>query len=752
MASNVRITDGSWNWVGGVDSGKIPTIASELFPEGLKRNQLAWASNCTMRGGGILPRTGWIRRAKVHAGNALYQGGWLYDNFKYGTFPYLMLSIGGRMYRVRVDSDYSVQDLSAIFGLSDPADVRQAYFTQGEEFMVKQAGDGVTYPLFWDGATLRRSTGPGGIVGVTAANFIVPAAGQHIDITLAGPYTGANNQIVMIENESYIHVVSTQSITLRNDAATVPAGYIAQAGTRILDAGGNLLCTTLANFIVPAVGNTVALPVWVNPAVGAPQAVTIDGEGWSITAVAPVAPPAANHVYLVNISATPGDTVTAPANLSTVSELPPATCMDYYMGRIWYAQDRQYTAGDIVLGPAGTTAYSLRDSILKITENPLALAGDGFVVPTSDGVIRALRHTANLDTALGEGQLFAFTRKTIYSLSVPVTRANWITATEPLQKVAQLRNGSYGERGIVNINGDLFYQSWDGYRSLFVAVRDFSQWGNTPISRNMNRMLNFNDRSLLNVASGIYFDNRMLQTALPEDTEVGTAYNGMAVLDFDLVSSLEDTATNTSRQPPAWEGWWQGVKLLQLFEGDYGGLQRAFAVILAQDGGIEVWELTTDTRNDQDDNRVEWFIETPAWTWAREFELKRLDGGEIWIDRVFGTVYLDVYYRPDAETCWQFWHRTEFCSARSTCEDLVNPVCYPEQAYGEGYKFPVTLPTPPYAECNQMNKRPMNIGYQFQVKVVLKGWCRIRGIMVHAIPVQKAPFEGMACAVPSSTI
>jgi hypothetical protein len=690
--------------------------------------------------------------AKVHPGNALYQGGFLYDNFINNTFPYLVLSIGGDLYQVRVDSDNSVRNLSDVFGLSDPANVAQAWFVQGEEFLIKQAGDGTTLPLFWDGNTLRRSTGQGGVVGVTAANFNVPAVGGWVDVTLYGPYAGAQNQIVMILNESYIHVDSTQSITLQNNTAGLPVGYVVPAGTIIRDAGGAVLCTTLANFVIPAFGNPVALPVWVNPAVGAPQAVTIDGNAWQITAVAPVAPPAANHVLLVNISATPADVVPADSELSTVSELPAATCMDYYMGRIWYAQDRQYTAGDIVLGPAGTTAYRKRDSILKITENPLALAGDGFVVPTEDGIIRALKHTANLDTALGEGQLFAFTRKTIYSLSVPVTRANWITTTEPLQKVAQLRNGTFGDRNVVNINGDLFYLSWDGYRSLFVAVRDFSQWGNTPISRNINRLLNFNDRGLLSLSSGVYFDNRMLQTTLPQQTEVGIAYDGMAVLDFDLVSSLEDTATNVQRQPPAWEGWWQGVKLLQLFEGDYGGLQRAFAAVLAQDGGIEVWELTTNQRNDQDDNRVEWFIETPAWTWDTPFELKRLDGGEIWFDRVYGTVYLDVFYRPDSEACWQPWYRTEFCSARTSCEDVVNPICYPEQPYGENYKFPVTLPTPPYAACQYLNARPMNYGYQFQMKIVVKGWCRIRGIMVHAIPVQKPPFQGMACATPSSTL
>lgn len=591
MASNVRIVDGSWSWLSGVDSGKLSTISSELVPNGLSRDQLAWATNCTVRGGGITPRTGWVKLCTVHPGNALYQGGYLYDNSLQAGFPYLMLSIGGDLYQVRVDLDNSVRNISAAYGLSDPASAPVANFVQGEEFLVKQAGDGVTLPLIWDGNHLHRSDGPAG----------------------------------------------------------TPPG------------------------------------------------------------------------------------------------LPAATCMDYYMGRIWYAQDRQYTAGDIVLGPSGTAAYGNRDSILRITENPLALAGDGFIVPTQDGIIRALKHTANLDSALGEGQLYAFTRTAVYSLSVPVTRAQWITSTEPLQKVAQLRNGAYGERCIVNINGDLFYLSWDGYRSLFVATRDFANWGNTPVSRNINRILNFNDRSLLSLSSGIYFDNRMLQTVLPEQTTVGTAFKGLVTLDFDLVSSIQ-SATSGEKRPPAWEGWWQGVKFLQLFEGDYGGLQRAFATVLAEeDGSIQVWELTTQERNDEDDRRVEWFIETPAWTWGREFELKKLDGAEIWIDRVFGSVYLDVYYRPDAEACWQFWHRTEFCSARSTCEDVVNPICYPQQPYGECYQFPVTLPTPPYAPCSTCQNKPLNIGYQFQLKIQVKGWCRIRGIMVYAVPVQKPPFNGMSC-------
>lgn len=583
MASSVRITDGSFDFAGGVDSGKTPTIASELVPHGLKRDHLSWAVNCTVRGGGITQRTGMQPLCTIHPGNALYQGGWLYDASTLSANPWLMLCIGGHVYQVRVDQNNAVIDLSEISGYTIPATSQMAFFTQGEEFLIIQAGDGTTNPLFYNGTNLWRSMG------------------------LAG------------------------------------------------------------------------------------------------------------------------------------SELPPATSMTYHMGRIWYAQDRQYTAGDIVGGPSGTAPYRKRDSILKVTENPLALAGDGFIVPTQSGLIRGLRHTANLDTALGEGLLHVFTRKTVYSLNVPVTRTEWTNAKEPLQRVAADK-GSYGDRCLVNINGDLFYQSTDGIRSLTLAIRYFQQWGNTPISNNVERLLRFNDRSMMRYASGIEFDNRLLQTGLPYQTEVGIAFKALAVLDFDLISSLEE------KLPPAWEGSWDGADFLQLFTGDYGGRERAFAVVRSRDdGSIQVWEITTDSRRENGDKRISWLVETPAYTFGKEFELKKLDGGEIWIDKVYGTVDLEVYYRPDAYTCWQFWTLTSFCSARSSCEDIENPVCYPEQTYREGSKFQVTLPSPPIANCNSLSARQLDRGFQFQIKIVVRGWCRIRGIMIHALPIQKAPFENMSC-------
>lgn len=606
MSSAVRLVDGSWDFSGGVNSGVVPTISSDLVPNGLRRDQIAWGTNLTCRTGGLLQRTGWTKLARLaEPGVGLFQGGWMYEP-RFGD-PYLMCSIAGRIIQCRVDTDNSVHDLSAIFGLSNPPNEPQTYWIEGEEFAIIQAGDfghvpTPTLPLFWDNITLRRS-----------------------------------------------------------------------------------------------IGITTSIP-----------------------------------------SINPGQ-----------NEIPAATCMDYYMGRIWYALGRDYGGGDIVKEKSGTLAFDFRDAILNVTESPLIYGGDNFTVPSNAGDIRAIAHASTLDTVLGDGPLFVFTRKAVYKMTVPVTRASWVAMTTdniPTQTLALKANGTYSDRSVVAVNGDLFFQGPLGISSLNMAIRYFQQWGNIPISNNENRVLQFNNRALMRFSSGILFDNRLWQTALPVQTPAGVAFQGIIPLDFDLISTLD------KQLPPAWEGMYEGLDVLQLFQGDFGGRFRAFAVVCSKiDQGIDLWELTDSERTDNggtpetQENRVVWFAETAAYEFQQIKELKRLDGGEIWIDKLFCSLDIEVSYRVDADPCWQFWHRQTICSARNSCEDVNNPTCYPEQPFRESFKFPVTLPVPPFPNCQGMNKRPMNVGYQFQVRIAMKGWARIRGVILYAVKVEHQPFAGLNC-------
>lgn len=580
-SDQIYLVDGMMDFSGGVDSGKVALVQSPSNPNGIRRDQLAWLRNGSVRGGGITQRSGWKYLTTIANGDAPYQGGWLYLP-RIGD-SYLVVSIGGTIYRVPCVAGATPINLSADFGLTNNPNTDQSFFVQGEEFLVIQSGDYVTNPLFWNGSILNISLG-------------------------------------------------------------------------------------------------------------------------------------------LNVN--------VPAN----STLPPAGPMTYYQGRIWYAQgDRTVAAGDIVGGTFGNPLFKHRDSILYVTENPLATQGDGFTIPAASGPIRALAWSAAIDATLGQAELFIFTRTSVFTLSVPTTRADWITAVQPMMKVIQNKYGTPAERSVVRVNSDLFYVSSEpAFRSLALAVRYFNQWANVSVSRNMNRLVPFQDRALLRFSSSILWNNRIYFTCLPFDTgTVGVAHGALAALDFDPISTFQDELQSVP--VPAWEGIQDGLNALQLFEGDFGGLDRAFAtVVSATDSSIQLWELTSGDRFENGDGRVSWTLETPSLDFRDAMQFKELQGGFLWFDRWYGKVDVLVEYRSDDSPCYAYWADFSKCYARNSCEDVANPVCYPLTPYGEGNEKPLSLPHPNPKECAPNSVRPMMLGYSFQLRITMLGFARFRGYRLFA--------------------
>lgn len=596
---SVAMADGSMDWSGGVDSVRVTTMQSQLNPNGLARNQLAWLDNGTVRDGGITPRGGYNELGQIFGSNGFYQGEWMYDPFNFD--PYLIIGISGHILKVSITPTFSVTDLSQQFNQFMPSAADQFFFVQAEQFLVIQAGDNVTPPLFWDGNILRRSRG--------------------------------------ITN----------------------------------------------------------------------------------TAVAP---------------GTPG-----------VNEIPAATAMVYYQGRLWYATGRVANAGDMVNGPSGTQAYLFRDAVLNVTENPLVLGGDGFAVPAQAGNIRALFYNANLNTQLGQGQLFIGTRRQIFSLSVPVTRSNWIAATnqnQPLMTVVQTVNGPVNDRSVVLENGDVYYQSLEpSVRSLLSSLRYWGQPGNIEISAQQNRILQFNNRALMRFSFGLDFASRLYQSALPRQTPQGVVHDALMPLDFIPMSSFG------LNQTPIWEGHNEGLAMFQGATGDFGGQQRAFLTCLSSaDSTIRLFEMTEfgqfDITREDPAARIDWYAEFPAFTWGDPLMFKKLVSAELWADRIIDTVVFQMQYRPDGETCWIDWHKWKVCSASNSCEDVNNPICYPIAPFGEGYRATMSLPKPP-EKCESANHRPSTWGYQFQFRLNIKGFCRIRGLLGYAERQDRKLYQYLVC-------
>lgn len=563
--------------------------------------------------------------------------------------------------------------------------------------------------LAWlDNATVRD----GGITprgGYTLLGSVNPAAGLWQGGFLYDPGTTSTPYIVCAISGHILRIIPGPPVVITDLTATNPALRMPATWAELF------FFVQAEQFLVIQVGDFLTLPLFYD---GTTLRRSI---GINNTAVPP---------------GTPG-----------VNEIPAAGPMDYFMGRIWYATGRTANAGDIVFGPSGTPAYRFTDAVLEVTENPLVVGGDGFSVPTQAGNIRAIFHNANINTTLGQGNLFIGTRRAVYSLNVPISRSDWIAASntnQPLMTVVQLINGPVNDKSVVQVNGDVYYQSLEpGIRSLLASLRYWNQPGNIEISNQENRLLQFNDRALMRFGSGIEYGNRLLETALPRQTPQGVVHDAVAPLDFVPMS------TYGSNQQPIWEGMYEPTPVFQMFTGDYGGLQRAFSISQSsEDQSFELWEFSEfnkfDSNRFNSNARIKWYAEFPAFTWGDEFRLKQLVSAELWVDRLVGTVVFQMFYRPDGEACYIPWHTWKICSEQNSCEDVHNPVCYPIKPFGEGYRATMTLPKPP-AQCEVANRRPSDWGYQFQPKLMVLGFCRIRGLLLYADLKDRRLYDANVC-------
>jgi hypothetical protein len=412
-------------------------------------------------------------------------------------------------------------------------------------------------------------------------------------------------------------------------------------------------------------------------------------------------------------------------------EMRTGTMMEYSKGRIWYARpDRQsFRAGDIAYGASGTQQYNYRDAILKDTENDFLNEQGEFSIPLDAGQITAIRNIAILDTSMGQGPLQVYAERGSFSINAPPDRTTWKDLTYPIATVSGIGNGPTSHFATININGDIWFRSRDGIRSFIIAVRQFNEWGNVPMSKEVNRIIEADDTKSLGQSSAILFDNRLLMTCSPANSVAhGTYHRGLIALDFDITSSMAE------RLPPAYDGLWTGIRVLKLLSGDFGGVDRAFAFVLSNEDKIELWEITRNSLFDNDVKPIEWTFETPAL--FDGFELRKLKGGEMFVDQLVGTVTFDVKYRPDQYAGWIDWHSWSECANYQTCTlaDCAAPGNLKPQ-----YRSKMLFPELPDEVCTLEDNRRANFGYLFQLRAAMSGPARIKALAAHVYPQLEQP-------------
>lgn len=437
------------------------------------------------------------------------------------------------------------------------------------------------------------------------------------------------------------------------------------------------------------------------------------------------------------------------ARRAGAGEITTGTVAAYSNGRIWYAvaDGTAFRAGDLVRSSSGSQVYGYRDAVLKLTENTLLNGGGDFSIPNSAGIIRAMGIPATLDTSLGQGPLQVFTDNGSFSVNAPVDRTQWQNLTDPVQTVSGLGGGAVGHRALTLVNGDIFYRADDGVRTFFTARRNYSDsWANTPISDEMNRVIQSDNVYQLPAESSVLFGNRLFCTVWGENSSAGVYHRGVMVMDFDPVSSLRD------KQAPRWEGVWTGLNILQLIVGKFGATTRMFAIVAAPSYGgsyqFELWELDESQTLDNGSVPISCAYESPGLFRENPFNLKNVETARIFASSIAGRVTFSVSYRPDNYSLWQPWHSWSVCANGDLCSEGE---CLTGGAVQAQYRPRMALPTPAEA-CNASTDKPIKQFYQMQYLMEWVGWCTINQVRLDAVDQLDPPYGDCPSEEPCRTL
>lgn len=411
-------------------------------------------------------------------------------------------------------------------------------------------------------------------------------------------------------------------------------------------------------------------------------------------------------------------------------EVPTGTVMAYANNRLHVAvPGNQVALGDIVGGPTDVIVFS----------EELGITGPARF--QFDDEITSMSKTVTLDTSMGQGPVQVFTRNSAGSINVPAQRSLWSTLTYAVQTVSLNNSGATSQYSTVQVNSDIHYRAPDGWRTFLMARREVSEWGSTPVSGEMDTFLNNDDISLLEYSSAVLDDNRVIFTINPHFSDNGVIHDGVAVLDFHLISRMGQ------KSRPVWDGAWWGsdpetpLRATFVLQGEFAKKKRAFVFALNDDDENVLYEI--DKASTADDSsaitcRLEMRSMNFVGSGSNGTDYKKLWGAELWVDEVKGTVNFDLNWKPDQSPCEFDWSDKSICSLIEDC-DQNTEACKTIQCYKPGYRTRIGFGQPPDDNCEAQNLKPSRCGYEFQPILEWQGNCRIRKFLLKSIIAEEEP-------------
>ncbi len=415
----------------------------------------------------------------------------------------------------------------------------------------------------------------------------------------------------------------------------------------------------------------------------------------------------------------------ATAVRATAMQVPKGTWMAFGNGRLWIAVERnKVKAGDIT----GTSP----GSYLNFTEVEYLLGGGAFHFSDE---ITGLAFLPLNDTTTGFGSLLVTGFNFIEAIRAEViVRALW--ASTPSMQTSVFGNiGCESGESMVAVNQDIFFRSEDGMRSFRSTIPDLNTAGQTSISEEVSRVLDFDTKRWLKWSSAVYFNNRLHFTHSPLiSSEDGSVFHqGLGSLDFANIQQMGQ------KSAPAYDGSWDGPLPVKLFKGRIRGEERCFIAARELDGSNFLYEISKD-----DDWDTDWSYDVPSprrptcYVEYRKMDFtdprvpKTLVGCDIWVSSLLDKVDIQVYWRPDRYPEWIKWNMEQEVYIRpvATYEATIDryETVYPE------YRVRIRSQTAPELPEGD-NTGYLDVGYHFQIKIEWRGKLKIEEMWLTATPV-----------------
>lgn len=352
---------------------------------------------------------------------------------------------------------------------------------------------------------------------------------------------------------------------------------------------------------------------------------------------------------------------------STQKEVPIGSAMAFGNGRLWVVNKggRNLVAGDIYDGSTG--------SEWKFTETQYLLGGGAFYFPYQ---LTGLGFLPVNNTTTGYGSLMVFGARSLVSLRAEVTARDLWQIIPGFQTIVLDGIGTPSHHSITRVDQDLYWRDESGQiRSVRSAAQEAQGPGNTGLSREIDRIVDFETDAWLSKASGVYVNNRLLFTAAPL-ISTGTPQN----IGFQKLISLDCSplASMRGKAQPAYDGEWTGVNIVRMVQGTFRGKKRAFAIV--RDGtSNSLWEFDDGRREDSylaDSTptpvRIQSAVEYRRFDFGLPSSPKQLTRCDVYPSQIEGDVDISVYWRVQNRNQWLLWGSFNACAKMDDPAETTN--------------------------------------------------------------------------------